>query len=150
MLFLAVALSSCTGPPQNKQNGKPKAVEAAESQFNMEHRHTLYDGRSVFIGINHSADTIIVPQSSLLLLVDGDTLLSREYYGYLKLLDPESYGITSPIPTTEDVVLAIGGEFAETGSFVYVVATDEAYLLYELKTSPKDGARNEADLIKLF
>jgi hypothetical protein len=149
VLFLFIVLVSCHGQHQTTTKIDP-LPDKQENAFSIEHRHPLGDGRYFSIGISHSADTIIIPQSSLLLMLNADTLLFRNYYSYLHLLDPESYGITSPIPTTVDVVLAIGGEFAETGQFVYVVKAEDGFRLFELKTSPKDGARNEADLLRIF
>jgi hypothetical protein len=147
-ILILMLMFSCHYQPAEQAETAPSTLPS--KAFTIEHTHPLADGRTLAIGINHSADTIIIPQSSLLLMLNADTLLFREYYSYMRLLDPEGYGDTSPIPTSVDVVLAIGGEFAETGSFVYVVSTDDGYLLYELKTSPKDGARNEADLIGTF
>lgn len=114
------------------------------------HQSRLSDGRLLQTGIAHSADTVAVPQSAIVMLLGSDTLHHGTYYSHFRLLHPESYGITNPIPPNMDVQLAYGGEFAETGFFLYVLQKQDAYLLYELKTTPKEGQEENIRVITSF
>lgn len=114
------------------------------------HQSRLSDGRLLQTGIAHSADTVAIPQSAIVMLLGSDTLHQGNYYSYFRLLHPESYGITNPIPANMDVLLAFGGEFAETGFFLYVLQKQDAYLLYELKTTPKEGQEENVRLLTSF
>ena len=114
------------------------------------HQSRLSDGRLLQTGIAHSADTVAIPQSAIVMLLESDTLHQGNYYSHFRLLHPESYGITNPIPTNMDVQMAFGGEFAETGFFLYVLQKQDAYLLYELKTTPKEGQEENVGVITSF
>ncbi len=127
----------------------PQSETKNHLQYNW-YQSRLSDGRVLQTGISHSADTVAIPQSAIVMLLESDTLLKGNYYSYFRLLLPETYGITSPIPTDMDVQAAFGGEFAETGFFLYVVQKQEEYLLYELKTTPKDGQEESLRVITAF
>jgi hypothetical protein len=149
---LVIVLLFAVGCRSNRpaQNHDAITETTILQQYTIAHNHALVDNRLLQTLIWHSDDTVFIPQSHVLMLLVNDTLLKKEYYSYIRLLKPESYGITNPVPAGQDVVIAFGGEFAETGSFLYLVDDEDQYKLYELLTSPKDGAPNTAVLLKAF
>ncbi len=147
---LAILVLFTLGCRSNRQAQNHSGISqtTTSQQYTIAHDHVLQDNRILQTRIRHSDETVLIPQSQVLMLLGKDTVVHKEYFSYIRHLKPESYGITNPVPAAQDVLLAFGGEFAETGSFLYIVADEGFYLFYELLTSPKDGASNSPVLLK--
>lgn len=60
--------------------------------------------------IRYKDETVLIPQSHVLLLLDNDKLVYKEYYSCFRPLNRKSFGISNPEPAKQGVDVAIGGK----------------------------------------
>ncbi|ASZ10183.1 hypothetical protein KTO58_24880 [Chitinophaga pendula] len=89
-----------------------------------------------------------LPETQLTVKVNGQEILHKKYTAMFSFLDKNSFQQTNPIPKDADIVLACGGEFAETGSFLYIKQEKNGCSIYELLTGQSDNSKNTPTLLK--
>lgn len=90
----------------------------------------------------------LLPETIVTVKANGQEILQKKYTAVFSFLDKTSFQQTNPIPKDGAIILACGGEFADTGSFLYIKKEKDGLSVYELLTSQADNSKDTPSLLK--
>lgn len=146
VLPVIMLLMACNGSAsKNTETPEPENTETTVSEETptTESKEVIVGTTKINVSIASKEDNGQGhPESKIIVLADGKEVLQKTLTNTSGFLEAASFQQTNPIPADNAILLAVGGEYAETGHFIYPKKEGEKVIVREITSDAVDAKKS--------